>query len=73
MAAVNIKWDEYCLQCQAKHGGTCPDARCASINYDPWGDPFPSYVYHMDGNSIAEYIAEKAKTKNTKETNNEKH
>lgn len=54
-----IKWDDACLKCQATHGGVCHDPRCAEQNYDPWGDPIPSWVYYPDGNCLKEYLAEK--------------
>ena len=55
----SIKWDSYCLQCQSKNNDTCPNKDCAMSTYDPWGDPFPAYVYHPDGDSIQEYIERK--------------
>lgn len=58
---MDINWTDECLVCQEKHGGTCKSERCRKHFYDPWGDPYPFWVYHIDGNSIDKYIAEKRK------------
>lgn len=58
---VYIKWDSTCLECQSKHNGVCPNKQCAEHNYDEWGDPIPADVYHMDGNTLQEYLAVKRK------------
>ena len=57
----NLKWDESCLACQAKHGGVCHSKSCAEDNYDEWGDPIPLYVYHADGNTLQKYLEKKRK------------
>ena len=58
---ASIKWDNSCLQCQAKTNGVCENRSCAEDNYDPWGDPIPAYVYHHDGNTLNEYLENKRK------------
>lgn len=58
---ASIKWDNSCLQCQAKANGVCENRSCAEQNYDPWGDPIPAYVYHHDGNTLDEYLENKRK------------
>lgn len=55
----SINWTEFCRECQSKHG-ECNNLSCAKYFYDPWGDEYPSWVYHMDGNSVAEYNNKKA-------------
>lgn len=58
---ANIKWNEDCIKCREKHGNMCPMRDCAEFNYDEWGDRIPDYLYHDDGNEVAEYLAEKRK------------
>ena len=55
------KWTDPCLKCQAKHGGTCESEDCAKLKYDPWGDPYPLFVYGYDHDGREEYIALKRK------------
>lgn len=55
-----IKWTSMCITCKAESGGNCPNRDCAEYNYDPWGDPFPLYLWHPDGNDVYEYLQKKA-------------
>ena len=55
----SIKWSEECLNCHTRHDGYCPRQSCAEYHYDEWGDIIPSWVYHMDGNNLEEYLSEK--------------
>lgn len=55
------KWDEACLECQAKHGGVCESENCLALKYDPWGDPYPLFVYGYDYDGREDYIAYKRK------------
>lgn len=58
---ASINWTEDCLECQRKYNGICHSRSCAEFNYDEWGDYIPDYLYHADGNDVAEYLAEKRK------------
>lgn len=60
-----IKWNAICIVCQSENNGLCPNRNCAEDNYDEWGDPIPLWVYHMDGNILAEYLEEKRKRMET--------
>lgn len=53
---ANINWSGECLLCKAKNNGNCPDRECAEMNYDKNGNKIPLYVYHMDGNTLDEYL-----------------
>ena len=52
----NINWSGACLLCKAKHDGQCPNHDCAKINYDKNGNRIPLWVYHMDGDTLDEYL-----------------
>ncbi len=65
----NIKWTESCLECQAEHGGICESEDCAKLNYDPWGDKYPLWVFSPDHDGREEYIAQKRKRIESKDEN----
>ena len=56
---ANIKWEQSCLECQAKTNGHCADRECAANTYDPWGDVLPDYLICPDCDSTEDYLEEK--------------
>ena len=55
------KWDALCIECQSKNNGTCESEYCKEMKYDPWGDPYPFWVFGHDYGGREEYIANKRK------------
>lgn len=55
------KWTASCLECKANNNGACRDKDCYNITYDPWGDPYPAYVFAPDHDGMEEWNARKRK------------
>lgn len=55
------KWTEFCLECKAEHNEICESKDCYELNYDPWGDPYPSLVFAPDYDGREEHIKWKRK------------